>query len=87
MTVDSLSLKGILKDLEEIYFMALGKGNYSVALKTKELLGREAGLFSGKQSPLKKKLVSLNDLSDDDITNLIEELETKLKLDQRESSA
>ncbi len=87
MTVDSLSLKGILKDLEEIYFMALGKGNYSVDLKTKELLGREAGLFSVKESPLKKKVVSLIDLFDDDITNLIEELETKLRLDHCESSA
>ena len=87
MTIHSLSLEGILKDLQEIYLMALGKQQYSVALKIQELLGRELGLFSGKESPPKKKEVSLNDLSNDDITRLIEELENKLKLDHSESSA
>lgn len=81
MTTPSPS-SDILKDLEEIYLMALGKGNFSVALKTRELLGRERGLFNLKNSACKKKTISLEDLSDEDITHLIEELEAKLKLDR-----
>jgi len=81
MVIDSLSSKGILNDLEALYLMALEKGNFAVALKAKELLGRELGLFALKNSSVTKDKVSLNDLSDEDITHLIKELEIKLKLD------
>ncbi len=86
MTTTLPSSASILKDLEKIYLMALGKGNYSVALKVKELLGRELGLFTLKSSATTKNKISLNDLSDEDITQLIKELEAKLKLDQKDDT-
>ena len=73
----------ILQDLEDIYTLAMEKGNFAVALKAKELLGREQGLFSPK-SPALNKEVCLADLSDEDITRLIEEIETQLDLDPTE---
>lgn len=85
MVVDSLSSATIVKDLEEIYHMALEKGNFAVALKAKELLGRELGLFGLKGSSIPQNKVSLNDLSNEDILHLIEELEAKLKLDHSKS--
>jgi len=62
----------ILKDLENLYALALEKGNFSVALKAKELLGREQGLFSGASH---KKKLSLESLSDEDLDAFIQELE------------
>lgn len=62
----------ILKDLEAIYNLAMEKGNFAVALKAKELLGREEGLFS---SSSRKKRVCLADLSEEDIHCLIQEIE------------
>lgn len=81
MVIESLSSSAILKDLEEIYLMSLEKGNFAVALKAKELLGRELGLFALKNTSAIKNKLSLSDLSEEDIIRLIEELETKLKLD------
>ena len=86
MTTTLPSSVGILKDLEKIYLMALGKGNHSVALKVKELLGREVGLFTLKNSATAKNKISLKDLSDEDIAQLIKELEAKLKLDQKDNT-
>jgi uncharacterized protein YfkK (UPF0435 family) len=81
MTLDSLASTNILKDLEDLYFMALEKGNYSVALKAKELLGRERGLFALKNTALQKPQISLENISDENLNHLIEELEVKLTLD------
>lgn len=76
----SLSSMDILKDLQEIYLMALDKGQYAVALKVKELLGREAGLFAPKNNIVEKNKFSLESLSDETITRLIEELEAKVNV-------
>jgi len=84
MASDSRLSSDILKDLEKIYLMALGKENFSVALKAKELLGRQLGFFALKNPMLKKNKLSLEHLSDEDITHLIKELEAKLKLDPGE---
>ena len=62
----------ILKDLENLYALAMEKGNFTVALKAKELLGREQGLFSGAS---RKKKLSLENLSDEELEALIQELE------------
>lgn len=73
--------KEILKDLEDLYQLALEKENFPSALKAKELLGREYGLFFPKSSSAQKEKMALSNISDDDIHHLIEELEAKLKLD------
>jgi hypothetical protein len=65
----------ILKDIEEVYMAAMEKGNFSVALKAKELLGRERGLFSMS----KKKTFALIDLSEEDLNRLLQEIEMQLK--------
>ena len=62
----------ILKDLENLYALAMEKGNFAVALKVKELLGREQGLFSGAS---RKKKLSLENFSDEELDVFIQELE------------
>ena len=83
MTNKENSAESILKDLEFIYRMAIAHKNFAAALKAKELLGRQFGLFSLK----KGDKVSLADLSDEDINRLIEEIKSKLALDHCESGA
>jgi len=80
MPKKSFQVEDILNDLEYIYMQAMENGNLAVALKTKEILGREHGLFSQKKPPRKEE-VTLEDLSDEDIKRLIEEIERKLGLD------
>lgn len=70
-----ISPTDILRDIEEVYASAMEKGNFTAALRAKELLGRECGLFSVS----KKKKFSLSDLSEEDLNHLIQELETQLK--------
>lgn len=67
----------ILKDLEDIYTLALAHEKFAVALKAKELLGKAQGVFSDK----KKAAVSLSDLSDEDLKRLMGEIEKELGLD------
>lgn len=67
----------IIKDFEEIFNLAISKENYSVALKAKELMAREYGLFSSH----KLSKLSLADFSDEDIERLIKEIQ--LVLDQK----
>jgi hypothetical protein len=83
MTRDPLSSEGILKDLQEIYLMALGKRQYSVAFKIKALLGREVGLFALRSKAANKNKLSVDTLSDEDITHLIETLEAKFNIMQQ----
>ncbi len=66
----------IFKDLENIYLLAIEKGNFTAALKAKELLGRSHGLFSA--TSLKKNL-SLESLSDEELDSFIQEVERKIK--------
>lgn len=66
----------ILRDIEEVYTLALEKGNFTAALRAKELLGRECGLFSAS----KKKKVSLADLSEEDLNRLIQDIEAQIKV-------
>lgn len=74
--------KEILKDMEEIYSLGLAKESYAVALRAKELLGREVGLFKQKNpSALKNVKEGLLNLSDEDLQKLIKELEVELNLD------
>ncbi|MBI2706978.1 MAG: hypothetical protein HYX35_01480 [Proteobacteria bacterium] len=70
-----ISSAGILRDIEEVYALAMEKGNFTAALRAKELLGRECGLFSVS----KKKRFSLADLSEEDLNRLIQELEAQIK--------
>ncbi|MBS0272714.1 MAG: hypothetical protein JSR85_08765 [Proteobacteria bacterium] len=70
------SRNNLIKDFQMIYDLAISKENYSVALKAKELIAREHGLFSSHPSPQ----LSLSDLSDEDIARLIKEIQ--LVLDQ-----
>ncbi len=83
MNDEKNSAADLIKDLECIYTMAIANKNFAAALKAKELLGREYGLFSLK----KGNKVSLSCLSDEDINRLIEEIKIKLGLDHCESGA
>lgn len=74
----------ILKDLEEIYTLAMDQGHLAVALKVKELLGREQGLFLKRKQLDPTDKVSLAKLSDEDLCHLMEEIEAHLSLDQQE---
>lgn len=68
----------ILKDLEEIYLQAMEKGNFAAALKAKELLGKELGLFVSSAANAGKKKISLSDLSDEELNSLIDDIEIQL---------
>ena len=81
MTIDFPSPTRILTDLQDLRRMALEKGNFAVALKATELLGREMGLFTLKKDAPKNDKVSLDNLSEENIHHLIEELEAKVQLD------
>ncbi len=63
----------LLKDLEEIYALAMANGNLTAALRAKELLGKGEGFFS---SACLKKRVSLMDLADEDLERLIQEIDS-----------
>ena len=77
-----MDISDTLNDLEDIYAMAMAKGNYTVALKAKELLGKEQGLFSShKKASLQRDRISLADFSEEDINHLIGEIERRLTLD------
>jgi len=80
MKTQSSISKAILRDLENLYQLALEKENFSSALKAKELLGREYGLFAPKSPTSQKEKMDLNNISDEDINQLIKALETKLKM-------
>ncbi len=73
--IKEISSTNILKDIEGVYSAAMEKGNFTAALRAKELLGRERGLFSTS----KKKTFSLTDLSEEDLNRLIQEIEAQLK--------
>jgi hypothetical protein len=72
-------IQEIRKDVEDIYLKAMEKESYSIALKAKELLGREHGLFKVKT----QKESALENISDQVLSRLIGMLEKQLteKLD------
>ncbi len=80
MTNEKLTRTSIIKDLELIYKMAIASESFAVALKAKELLGREFGLFA----PKKKPKISLANLSEEDLQRLIMEIEKELVLDHHQ---
>ncbi|MEB3701459.1 hypothetical protein Bealeia1_00521 [Candidatus Bealeia paramacronuclearis] len=68
----------LLEDLEETYIRATEKGNYSAALKAKELIGKEMGFFEGGKKGAKitsLKEMDLKTLSDQDLEQLISTLQ------------
>ena len=71
------SAQDTLNDLENIYSLAMVNENYALALKAKELLGKAQGLFS----PGKRPKISLNDLTDEELENLLKEVEREVALD------
>lgn len=74
MTITTDIREKLLKDLEETYMRAIEKGNYSAALKAKELIGKEIGLFEGAKKKKSKKdshEFDFKKLSEDEIQNLI----------------
>jgi|JI6StandDraft_1071083.scaffolds.fasta_scaffold915601_1 hypothetical protein len=77
------SVLDILKDLEDIFTLAMSKGNFSVALKTRELLGRELGLFRSKINSSKKEGLKLTDFSEEDLNRLVDKGEQQLHLDSK----
>jgi len=87
MNTNSSVSKNILRDVDDLYQLALENGNFSVALKAKELLGREYGFFAPKPPPSQKEKMDLNAISDEDIDHLIKALEAKLKLDPSNGAA
>ena len=77
----------ILNDLEDIFDLAMSKGNFAVALKTRELLGRELGLFQSKKISFKKESVKLTDFSEEELNHLVNESEKQLLLDHESNEA
>ena len=78
MTITTDIREKLLKDLEETYMHAIEKGNYSAALKAKELIGKEMGLFEGAKKKKSKKVAQdfdFKNLTDADIQNLISALQ------------
>lgn len=69
----------ILRDLEEVFQVSLKEGKYTAALKAKELLGKEIGLF-GVHKPFKP---TLSDFTEEDLKNLLKELEVVLQEDEK----
>ena len=68
----------ILEDVEEIFTRAMAKGSFSVALRAKELLGRECGLFKQKT---KNAEFSLENVSEQELSRLVKVIEKQLRLD------
>jgi hypothetical protein len=71
----------IFHDLDTIYDLALESGKLAVALKVKELMGKEYGLFSGKNKNARLKGLALDSLSTEDLSRLVQKLENQLNLD------
>lgn len=69
------SASQILDDIETLYTLALEKGNFSAALKAKELIGREYGLFLPHSY---RKNLALKDFSDEELDFLIRKIEAQL---------
>ncbi len=65
----------IRKDVEDIYLKAMEKESYSIALKAKELLGREHGLFKARVT---QKEAVIEGLSDQVLSRVIRMLEKQL---------
>ena len=61
----------------------MAKGCYGVALKAKELLGREYGLFKSKH---KNGEFSFDNISEQELARLINEIEKQLRLDLGEGT-
>ena len=66
----------ILEDVENIYTHAMAKGNFAIALKAKELLGREQGLFKSKT---KCEAFSIDKLSEQDLSYMIKEIKKETR--------
>jgi hypothetical protein len=84
MSIYKSSPEVILKDIENIFVLAMSKENLSVALKAKELLGREQGLFLTRRTSSKNNVTNLSSLSEEDLINLIQQLELKLNFEHCE---
>jgi hypothetical protein len=77
----------ILNDLENIFNLVMSKGNFAIALKTRELLGRELGLFQSKTNSSKKEELKLTDFSEEELNRLVDESEQQLHLDAKDHEA
>jgi hypothetical protein len=62
----------ILADMEQIFQLAMATGKLSVALRAKELIGKEMGLFLPASQRAK---IKLNELSDEELMEALDEVE------------
>lgn len=63
-------------DMEKIYQAAMDKGQLTIALKAKEILGKTGGFLN--QKPLNKQGIKpLFEWSEEEIQHLIHQLETE----------
>lgn len=77
--------KKIRKDIEEIYNQAMQNKNFSVALRAKELLGKEWGLFQyiKKELDVSNALSELtSQLSFEDLQDFVKNLEAYITLSE-----
>jgi hypothetical protein len=70
-------------DLDMLFEAALVAGNFSAALKAKELIGKERGFFKDSKGP---PLWSLDTLSDDDLAKAVSVLEDQLSFSKNDDS-
>ncbi len=73
MTSDTLRLK-FVADLEKLFEIALEKENFTIALKAKELLGRERGYFRPPEKSTSLFQVDLKALDDEQLSTLLSRL-------------
>jgi len=62
----------ILANMEQIFQLAMATGKLSVALRAKELIGKEMGLFLPASQRAK---IKLNELSDEELMEALDEAE------------
>lgn len=70
-------------DLDMLFEAALVAGNFSAALKAKELIGKERGFF---RDPKGSPVWSLDTLSDDDLARAVSVLEDQLSFSKKDDS-
>ena len=72
--------EAVLQDLDSIFHLALEENNLNVALKTRELLGKQLGLFIKKPVVGFKKRVpfSFKNVSDEELAIMIRDLNEEI---------
>ena len=75
--VQNAQAMAILEDIQDIYKRALESDSLGIALRAKELMGKEFGLFKSKSSDTE---FTLENIPDHELSRIIDYIEKQLKL-------